>query len=219
MKATVEELLKSDGVSALASGIDACAGGTPVASIVQLVTKQFVWGRDALFVRKVAAFIEEIATVDTVLLGQTVDNLRREHGEDYFNEALFNAIEKSDSVLRSNMVATLLKLCCSETIHADYFWRILYPIQNLLISDLKKLSTAIEIQERLDRLQASKQMTNELYHSIMTECKERLGLDTYLRYQACGITIDVAILADLSVPPINIPMARKVVECYNATFP
>ena len=63
-----KKAVQSDGVSAVTSAVDALTGGLPVASVTQNLAKQFSSSRDALFVRKVQAVIEEISVLEPVLM-------------------------------------------------------------------------------------------------------------------------------------------------------
>ena len=147
MKRAVKKIIQSDGVSAVAAGIDAFLDGDPVATVTKSIASQFSSTRDALFVRKVMALIEEIEKVDSVLLGQTIQNLKNDVGEDYFNEALFSAIEKSDSVKRTKMYSRLLVLSATNPDAKFRFWEVLNVLQRLLITDFEKVSNAVSYND------------------------------------------------------------------------
>jgi len=179
MAKAIKKIVKSDAVSAVTAAIDAFTGGLPVASVTQNIAKQFSSSRDALFVRKVQAVVEEIATLDHVLMGQAIQNLKDETGEDYFNEALFSAIEKSDSAKRSKMYGRLLVLSAKDPEAKSRFWEILNVLQTLMISDLEHVTLLVHYNENaiggvgggtLDRTKISRS-------------RER-------RYRAAGIFVD-----------------------------
>ena len=80
-------------------------------------------------------------------MGQTIQNLKDGSGEDYFNEALFSAIEKSDSAKRSKMYGKLLVLSAKDEKVKASFWEILNVLQTLLMSDLENIPSLIKHNE------------------------------------------------------------------------
>ena len=183
MKKAVKKLVQSDGVSAVAAGIDAFLGGVPVATSTNSIAVQFTSARDALFVRKVTALIEEIENIDGVLLGQAIQNLKDENGENYFNEALFSAIENSDSVKRTKMYGRLLALSAQDPKAKLRFWEVLYVLQTLMISDLELIS-GLHVNNKIAHASLTSQPRPEhLEISSISRPRER-------RYRAAGIFVD-----------------------------
>ena len=144
-----------DGFAATTDIILDATENIPVAGKIVSLWKAGKTVRDALFERKLTAFWEEFQRpkVDKVLLAQTFSNFRKEYTEDYFDESLYNVIEKSDSVLRTKMISRLLILCSTGEIPEGRFWEVLFALQNLLMSDLKKLPRLLFIEDKLGSME------------------------------------------------------------------
>ena len=176
-----EKLVQSDGIAALATGIDALGGGAPIFSIVQSIIKQVGSVQSNHLVSKVNGLLEELSAADPVLLGQTVNNLKDEFGEDYFNEALFNAIEKSDSTIRTRMIGRLLTLSSKDEKAKSNFWEILEVLKTLFMADLENVSILAEYNE--SAFQSSKGGGGGVFNPKISPSSER-------RYRAAGIYVD-----------------------------
>ena len=146
---------KKDVVTLFAGATDlivGAVGGVPVADAVASLWKAKKTTWNALFERKVTTFWEEFQNpeIDKVLLAQVYSNFRKEHGGNYFDEALFNVIEKSDSVVRTKMISRLIILCSIGEIPEEHFWEVLQVLQSLIMSDLEKLPRLLIVQRSSD---------------------------------------------------------------------
>jgi len=139
-------LLNAPGVAAVTSLIDlAIFQDVPVTSIMQSILSQWTGVRDRLFAKKVMVLLNELQNADSGLIGQVIDNLRAEHGAEYFDEVLFNSIEMANSSEMAKLLSRALIAVSLKRIPLKDFWIIAQSLKFLTLQDIKLLESSDKI--------------------------------------------------------------------------
>ena len=174
--------------------------GLPPAGTIASTVRQF---SDIMMQRKIAAFLNALDrnSDSAELRSQTLENLRREHGQEYFDEALFSSIDKSDSSLRASYLGSLLGIVSSRKIPLNHFWPVKRVLEEALMSDLMFVPELLQ----MERMRSAKndhtfrehpelaglnedeadEKANDIYWSI----RDRMTRERAVRFQALGLML------------------------------
>ena len=145
--------------------------------------------RDNLLQKKLRVFLGELLSEDENFAEMALANLSRDVNDEYFSEALFNAVISSDSSYRARLLGIAVKLCAKGEIPANAFWSIQKVLSDLTVSDLQSISCLVNLYE--SKLKASESESFNVNSSSealeSAEYLENFPHDRILRLQSVGL--------------------------------
>lgn len=148
--------------------------------------------KGGLLQKKLKTFLIELLSEDVNFAEMAFINLRNEVSEEYFNEALFNAIVNSDSSLRAKLLGIAVRLCAKGEISANAFWSIQKVLSDLTMADLKSIPSLIgHFGQYLESSESDSVHAGSILDS--KEFRKVFPHDRVLRLQSVGlVNIDSA---------------------------
>lgn len=200
LKDIVEEGLRSPGFNLVATVFDyVILAGSPVAglSLGALQTLSDLKTRRDQFL--LSKMIEACSVLQEQMQKQnitpmqmqvTISNLRKEHGEDYFNDANFASIEQADSRKRAGYLGYLLAAAAKFDDTRDRYFDIMNAIRSLPIRDIESLR---EINDEILKMEKVRSYSYVAVPGVQSwkspeEISKKYGYDRLLRYQSVGLT-------------------------------
>jgi len=209
IRSSVSQALKIDGVGVVPALIDLLVfQGVPVSTIALEITKGAFSYTDKVTFRKAVEAAQvlvddmESGAISEVQLNLTLSNLREEHGDEYFNESLFHAIQTSDSRKRARYIGNLLSSATqNKQIQALYF-DFLAIVQTLTMKDIELLKPAGVDSKRLGPDNKSLIRPTVGVTSVKG-FRDHYGLPRLLRYQSVGLTRGTDSMRDANIPLVD----------------
>jgi len=213
MPSKILEALKIDGVGAVTALIDLIVlGGIPATAILSEITKGTFSYTDKVTFRKTVEAAQVLVSdmgsgyFNSAQLTLTLTNLKEEHGDEYFDEALFHAIQNSDSKMRARYIGNLLSSATQNTQICNLYYDFLAIIQTLTMKDIMLLKPASEDSKRLGPDNRSLIRPNAGVTSTK-DFRDYYSLPRLLRYQSVGLTKGTDDMKDAHIPLVDNQLA------------
>lgn len=111
----------------------------PIIGAIVGLWKAGVSIKDAIFFRKLLAFLTDLASVPQAKRAEMITSLNSEDATESAGEKLLTLLERLDSAAKANLLGKSFKLLAAGTISAEEFWRVSFVLDRLPLSDVQAL--------------------------------------------------------------------------------
>ncbi len=112
------------------------ASHLPIISSLRGIWKTGVTVKDALLVRRLAAFLSDLSAIPTERRKQMLDSLQAENTAEDVGEKLLTVLDRLESTQKARLLSRAFALYTSEAISGDEFWRVSSILERLPLRDI-----------------------------------------------------------------------------------
>lgn len=111
----------------------------PIVGTLVGIWKAGISIKDAIFFRKLQAFLTGLADVPPVERARIISLLNNQDATESAGEKLLTLLERIDSVQKAHLLGESFKLLAADTISIEEFWRVSFILDRLPLSDIQAL--------------------------------------------------------------------------------
>ncbi|WP_026942166.1 hypothetical protein [Hellea balneolensis] len=201
--------LTLDGAAVVPALIDLFVfGGVPISTVSTEIAKGAFSNTDKFIFRKTIRAAEvilhdlESGVISPTLLEQVFENLKSEHGEEYFNESLFHAIQNADSQKRASYIGNLISSAIANEMIRESYFDFLAIVQTLTMKEIELLKPASQDSKILSPENKSV-IRPVLGRTNISDYRAYYRLPRLLRYQSVGLTRGTDSMGDANIPLVD----------------